>query len=102
MSDLTARKKDMKTLEKLNQLPSETANEIKRVLRAYDECYVTYEYGKFNVSVGITIKAKYGTDYKWIGEFKAEEIYSQEERYQNFKEVFGYEYYGNLKGYDTK
>lgn len=83
---------NMTTLEKLNQLPNEIIEEVKNVLKAYDECDVYYEYGRFNVMVGACIRSKYADDFKFISNFKAQDIYSEEEMKQNYKETFGYEY----------
>lgn len=89
-------------LQQLNELPKEIQESVKYILKAYDEVYVTFEYGKYDVSVGICIKSKYGKDHKFIGTFKAEDIFTEEERYKNYKETFGDEYDGKLKGYDSK
>lgn len=88
----------MTQLEKLNQLPEVTRNEVKEILTAYEECNVIFENGAYQVSPDISIKSKYAKDYKWIGTFKAKEIFTKEERKSNFKKVFGYEYRGEIEG----
>lgn len=75
---------------KFEQLPKEIQAEIKSTLRVYDRAYVTYENGKFSESACIGIKANYASDHYFCGEYKAEEIYTPEERKQNFIEEFGY------------
>ena len=80
------------TLQTFNELPKEVQDDAKETLKAYDECYISYEYGKYHVSVGVCIKSKYATDYKHFGSIKATQIYSEEEMKDNHKEVFGYEF----------
>ena len=77
-------------IEKLNTLPSNIVNEVKRVLKVYDECDVLYEYGYYKVMIDCVVKSKYGEDYKYIATFKNTDIYTEEERRQYYKEVFGY------------
>ena len=77
-------------LEKLNTLPDNIIKEVKEILKAYEKVDVLFEYGKFYVMLGVVIKAKYGEDFKHIATFKNTDIYTEEERRQNYKEVFGY------------
>lgn len=65
-------------------------SEVKSILRAFNTAFVTYEYGRFNASASIGIKSNYASDNYFCGEYKAEEIYTPEERKQNFIEEFGY------------
>ena len=74
----------------LENLPQETQAEVKNILRAYDECSVIYENGTFDVSPDMCIKFKYANDYMVINRYKQTEIYTLEERKQNFFEEFGY------------
>jgi hypothetical protein len=80
-----------------NTLPIEVQADIKSALRAYDSAYVIYENGKYNVSVAIGLKAHYPADHKVIGEYKATEIFTEEERIVNYMESF-HEYPRNYKG----
>ncbi len=73
----------------LEKLPSAVQQEVKRTLKAFRRCGVTYEYGEFHVSTGCCIKAKYNYDHFVCGEYKADEVYTAEERRQNYIEVFG-------------
>lgn len=75
---------------KFEDFDEEVKAKIKEVLRAYDKVYVTYENGKFQVSTFIGIRSSYSEDHFFCGEYKAKEIYTFEERKQNFIEVFGY------------
>lgn len=73
----------------LDKLPEEVQQKVKRILKAFRRCNVIYEYGEFHVFTGYCIKAKYNFDHFACGEYKADEVYTAEERYQNYIEVFG-------------
>lgn len=75
-------------INKLNTLPIEVQEKIKNTLKAYDEVHVIYEYGEYHVSVGIALKAHYAPDHKVIGTFKANEIFTQDERIENYINEF--------------
>lgn len=74
--------------EQLSKLPVEVQEEVKSALRAYDECHITFEYGKYEVSVAVSIKKAYAPDHKFIGTAYVEDIYTLEERTKNYIEVF--------------
>ena len=71
-----------------NKLPQEVQEKIKKTLRAYDEVFVVFEYGKYNVGVGVSLKAHYAPDHEVIGTFYAKDIYTPEERAINYIEEF--------------
>ena len=73
----------------LSELPEEIQNKVKSTLKAFNKVTVVYEYGKFSTSVGCCIKSHYNYDHFVCGEYKAEEVYTEEERRQNYKECFG-------------
>lgn len=75
-------------IEKMNSLPTETQNDIKQTLRAYHSVNVTFANGKYSVDTGICVRSKYAEDFEVIGEFKDTDIYTLEERRQNFREEF--------------
>lgn len=72
----------------LKTLPIEIQEKVKSVLKAYDEVHVVFEYGEYHVSAGIALKATYGDDHKFIGTYKATEIFTPEERIINYVEAF--------------
>lgn len=74
----------------LSELPEDIQEKAKDILKAYDEVNVIYENQEFHVSTGIAILARYPQDKFTCGYYKQEEVYTKEERKQNFKEVFGY------------
>lgn len=74
--------------EEFNRLPADVREKCANVLKAYDKVYVSYEYGKYNVSTGVCIKAGYAPDHKFIGCFLADEVFTEEERMINYVESF--------------
>lgn len=58
----------------------EVIEDMRNTLKYYDEVYLTYENGEYEVSVGLTIKAKYAKDYVFHGAFdKSFFDYTEEE-----------------------
>lgn len=80
-----------------NQLPQDVQNKIKSTLHVYDKTHVVYEYGEYHVSSGICLKAEYAADHKVIGTYTAEELFTEEERIENYINTFN-EYPANYKG----
>lgn len=103
--DLSERKGDTKmrdlSREEFLQLPTEVQEEVKHILEAYDECNIVFENGKYNCNPDAWITASYPEDYKYIGYVKAETIFTEDERQNNFEKVFGYKHFGRLLGYDS-
>lgn len=73
----------------LEELPELIQTQVKSVLRAYPRCMVTYEYGKFSVSAGHCIKSNYNFDHYVAGTYLDSDVYTEEERKQNYIEEFG-------------
>ena len=73
----------------LEKLPEAVQQEVRQTLKAYQRCNVYFEYGEFHVRTGYCIKANYNFDHIVCGEYKAKEVYTPEERRQNYIEVFG-------------
>lgn len=80
-----------------NELPQEVQNEIKSWLHVYDKTFVVYENGKYNVSSAVCLKAHYAPDHEVIGEYHAEDIFTEEERIENYINTF-YSYPIEYKG----
>lgn len=74
----------------LEELPKEIQEEVKSTLRAFHSCTVSYEHSKFSVSACTCIRSTYDWDHFVAGVYKDNEVYTLEERRQNFKEEFGY------------
>lgn len=73
-------------MKNFNELPENIQNEIKEYLRAYNEVHVTYEYGGYHF--GLCIKKQYGADFEAIGTFRAQDIFTDEERIVNYVNSF--------------
>lgn len=73
---------------KFEELPMDVQEKIKQDLKAFDECHVVYEYGKYNVGGGICLKSKYADDFEVIGTYYAKDIFTEEERIINYVESF--------------
>jgi hypothetical protein len=76
------------TKEQLKNLPEEIQNKVQNTLKAFSECSVIYENGKYNISTAICLMAKYPKDHKFIGIFYQEDIYTIEERTENYINTF--------------
>lgn len=75
---------------KLENLPEDVQAKVKGTLRAYNEVHVTYSNGEFHACAAVGIYGHYPTDFFVCGDYKQEEVYTKEERRQNFFEEFGY------------
>lgn len=74
--------------EQLNAMPTNVREDVYSTLKAYDECNITYEYGKYVVSTCVGITKEYAPDHKFIGNVYVDDIYTLEERTQNYMEEF--------------
>ena len=72
------------------ELPDDMKEEVKETLKAFHDCTVTFENGKFSTSAAISIKSSYGVDHFVCGTYKDDQIYTLDERRANYKECFGY------------
>lgn len=77
---------------KLHDLPVDVQDEVKRLLTIYSKAHVVYEYGKFDATAHHCLKASYGHDRFWCGEYKADDVYTKEERRQHLAELNAYEF----------
>lgn len=83
-------------MKKLEQLPEEVQKQIKEILKVYPRTSVTFENGEYHFG-GDCLKATYASDYEVIGEYKADEIFTEEENIINYVEAF-HEYPAEYKG----
>ena len=74
--------------ELFNTLPEEVKADVLSTLKSFNEVNVIFEYGKYHVSTGISIKCHYADDHKYIGCFKADEMFTEDERMLNYVEAF--------------
>ena len=74
----------------LEKLPDEIQAKAKDILKAFDTVHVNYENGSFEVTT-LTYLTAYRPDDRMVcGTYNAKEVYTAEERKQNFFESFGY------------
>lgn len=69
-------------------LPDEVQKEVKDVLKAFDECHVEHCHSKLSVHTGWCLSAHYADDECVVGEYKANEVFTEEERIINYAESF--------------
>lgn len=74
----------------LSELPDNIQAKVKETLKAFDKTTVVYEAGDFEVETGCCIRKSYFYDHFVCGIYNAKEVYTLEERKQNFLEEFGY------------
>lgn len=72
-------------------LPKEVKDEALDTLKAYDRVRVEYAGGEYKVTTGCCIASRYAYDQCVCSVYYAKDLYTEEERQENFKEVFGYE-----------
>ena len=85
-----------------HELPPSVQDEVKDVLQAYDEAWVVFECGRYEVTTTVVLQSKYPKDHFPCGEYKAEDIFTEKERIENFVKEFGYSPGMKLKGVDSK
>ena len=74
-------------MKKFEELPKEVQEKVKEILKAYNSTSVTFENGKYHFG-GYCIKSTYASDYEFVGEYKADDIFTKEERIINYVESF--------------
>ena len=75
-------------MKDFNLLPEDVKAQVKKTLRSFDEVNVIYEYGEYHVSTGLAIKCHYADDHEYIGHYKADDIFTPDERIINYVESF--------------
>lgn len=73
----------------LEELPVDIQEKAKDVLKAFDNVNVVFEYNRFEVSASCCIKSHYNYDHFVCGRYSAKDVYTEEERRQNYIESFG-------------
>lgn len=81
-------KKVLMNDQEFAKLPADTQEQARSLLKVFDEVHITYEYGKYNVSSGIGIYATYAPDHCFLGTVRATDIFTEDERTQNYLESF--------------
>ena len=73
-------------MKEISTLPLQVRVHIMETLKAYDEVTVTYENGEYHY--GLCIKSHYAPDHEFIGVYKANELYTLEQRTENYMQTF--------------
>ena len=71
-----------------DNLPTNLQTVVKDTLRIYDRVYVLYYNGGYHVTTSVAILKAYPTDYHVVGDYTAQDIYSDNERIINYVEEF--------------
>ena len=87
MYNIGVKRKEEKKMKKFEQLPEEVQEQVKEILKAYNSTSVTFENGKYHFG-GYCIKNTYASDYEFVGDYKADDIFTKEERIINYVESF--------------
>lgn len=67
-------------------------SEVAHCLCAYDEAHITFEYGRFEVSSAVCVKANYAPDHTFLGTVKQDEWYTPEQIKAMHEIAFGYQF----------
>ena len=84
-------------MTELKYLPKAIQKQVKSTLRVYADCSVVFENGRYSVGGGVTLKAYYADDHEVIGNYRADEVYTETERTENYINQF-HDYPMNYKG----
>lgn len=84
-------------MTELKYLPKAIQKQVKNTLRAYNNCLVVFENDRYSVGGGVMIKAHYADDHEVIGNYRANEVFTETERTENYINQF-HDYPMNYKG----
>ena len=86
---------------KFEELSKEVQEEIKGVLGVYDKCNVIYMNGKYHVMTASFLLNNYPSDFKYIGDYKKEDILTETEIIEEYANNFHsfHENYNGVKNY---
>jgi hypothetical protein len=76
------------TKAQVMELPADVQMAIMDTLKAFKQVYVSYENGSYNASTAVGVKATYQQDHKFVGIVYADNMYTIEERTENYIECF--------------
>jgi len=75
-------------LKDFNELPWSVREDVRKTLRAFSECYIRFHNGEYHVSTSIMLCANYPADYMVVGDVKASDVFTADERIINYIETF--------------
>lgn len=76
----------MKQTTNFNYLPATVQQEVKDILKVYDEVNVWYENGEY--SFADVLKSEYAPDHRYIGTYRKEDVYTEIEQIENYINEF--------------
>lgn len=74
--------------DQLAKFPAHVIEQAMSTLRAFKEVTISYEYDEYSVSTANCLKAHYNSDHKVFGIVRAVDVYTEDERTQNYIECF--------------
>ena len=80
------------TKEFLKELPEDLQKRVLNTLKAFDECQIEYKNGEYKIGC-ICLRSSYPKDFRVVGTFYQDEIYTLEERIENYRQEFKCEPY---------
>lgn len=84
-------------------VPESIKEEVLLKLKSYNKCYIFFENGRYHVTTGISLRAEYPKDYRFVGEFSSDDIYTNRDRVLNYIESFwdypGFDIYNGTRDY---
>lgn len=75
-------------MKNYEELTNEVKEQVKSVCRAYSEAHVEYYNGEYHVEAGVSLRAIYPDDFEVIGDYKAVDIFTEDERTINYVNAF--------------
>lgn len=80
------------TKEFLKELPKELQTKVLNQLKAFDEVQIDFENGEYIIGA-CCLRSSYPKDFRVVGNFYQEDIYTLEERIANYRKEFKSEPY---------
>ena len=75
-------------MTRFEELPMDIQLEIRDTLKAFDTCHVTFSNGCYHVGCGVCLMREYPKDFRVVGDYNADEIYTVDERIENYVNEF--------------
>lgn len=79
---------DNAKLQLFKSLPNEVQDKIYDTLGAYDTCNVIFENGEYKVFTASFIISNYPEDFRVVGYFHKDELFTEEEQITNYVNTF--------------
>lgn len=85
--DIPKNKKDL-DFEDFKKFPKEVKKEIISVLGVYNECNVSFEYGRWEISPDSWIASQYAKDHRFFGTFEYDNLVNKVKRLKEAREKY--------------